>query len=148
MFGKEESLDIFQMLYESAKKKREARTRLLETLDVKEYFIEGSIRINRRTCQGAECKLCIKVCPTYALYFKDGEIKITEDLCIYCASCVLCCMVDNCIQITRKRPNGKIERYSTPCEVQRILESINSKKRIDVVNRRFKSKEIFRILLK
>jgi ferredoxin len=141
MFGREENPDIFQMLYESSKKKREAKTRLLETLNVKEYFKEGSIKIDRRICQGAECKLCIKVCPTYALYFKDGEIKITEDLCIYCASCVISCIVDNCIQITRKRLNGEVERYSNLHEVHMILENLNSKKRIDMVNRRCKSKE-------
>jgi len=137
MSSKKESLDIFQMLYEAAKRKREERTRLLESIGVKEYFKEGSIRINNRTCRGVECKLCIKACPTNTLYWGQGEVKIIEGLCIYCAACVLICIVDNCIQITRKRTDGKIERCGTPNEVIKLLEKISSKKRLVITNRRF-----------
>ena len=137
MSRKEESLDIFQILYESAQKKREEKAKLLESLSIKEYFEEGSISINKRTCKGVECKLCIKACPTNALYWGHGEIKIIEDLCIYCAACVLSCIVDNCMQITRKRVDGKIESFSTPSEVLKLLRNINSEKRVNVTNRRF-----------
>ncbi len=137
MSSKKESLDIFQMLYEASKRKREERTRLLESIGVKEYFKEGNIRINNRTCRGVECKLCIKACPTNTLYWGQGEVKIIEGLCIYCAACVLICIVDNCIQITRKRTDGKIERCGTPSEVIKLLEKISSKKRLDITNRRF-----------
>jgi len=141
MSSKEGSSDIFQMLHESAKKKREERARLLESLGIKEFFEGGSIRINKRSCKGVECKLCIKACPTDAIYWGYGEIKIIEDLCIYCTSCVLSCIVDNCIQITRKRTDGKTERYGTTGAVIKLLENINSKKRLDIVNRRFPSLE-------
>jgi Na+-translocating ferredoxin:NAD+ oxidoreductase RNF subunit RnfB len=131
------SLDIFQMLEKNAKKKREERARLLESLEIKEFFDEGSITINQRTCKGVECKLCIKACPTNALYWGYEQVKIIEDLCVYCASCVLSCIVDNCIEITRKRADGKIEKYSTPSAVPKLLENINSKKRFDIVKNLF-----------
>jgi len=142
MSSKERSLDIFQMLYENAQKKRgEERSRLLDLLGVKEYYKEGSLRIDKRTCKGVECKLCIKACPTNALYWGYGEVKMIEDLCIYCMACVLSCIVDNCIQVTRKRTDGKIERYGTPSEVLKLLESISSEKRLDVTKQRVPSLE-------
>jgi len=141
MPSKERSLDIFQMLYESTKKRMEEKSRLLESLEIKEYFREGSIRINRRTCKGIECKLCIEACPTNALYWGYGEVKIVEDLCVYCTACVLSCIVDDCIQVTRKRTRGKTERFGTPSEVLKLLKNISSEKKLDVTNRRFPSLE-------
>ncbi len=135
--SKEGTKDIFQLLLESAEKKREEKARLLESLGVKEYFEEGSITIDKRTCDGIECKLCIEACPTNALYWGYGEVKITEELCVYCAACVLCCIVDDCIYITRKRPNGEIEEFSTPTEASKLLTNINTKKRVDITKRRF-----------
>jgi len=137
MSSGEISLDIFEMLYENAKKKGKERAELLESLGIKEYFKEGSIRIDRRSCKGIECKLCISACPTSALYWGYGEVKITENLCIYCTACVLNCIVDNCIQVTRKRADGKMEGYGTPKEVLRLLENLNTVIRLNVISRRF-----------
>jgi ferredoxin len=80
------SVDIFGLLsegsvHEAEKKKR--RKELLEPTGVKELFKEGKIGINKFTCVGGQCKLCIKACPTNALYWSTGGIRITEDLCIY-----------------------------------------------------------------
>ncbi|MFQ6095680.1 MAG: 4Fe-4S dicluster domain-containing protein [Candidatus Bathyarchaeia archaeon] len=145
----EATKDIFQLLYESAKKKREEKAKLLESLGIKEYFEEGSIRINKRTCQGIDCMLCIKACPTNALYWALGEVKITEELCIYCTACVLSCIVDDCIRVTRRRPDGRIESYSTPTESFKLLNDISSEKRLEVTNRRFpKLKEYIESLLR
>jgi len=141
MLSKERSPDIFQMLFESAKKRREEKSRLLESLGVKEFFEEGSIRINKRTCKGVECKLCTEACPTNALYWGHGEVKIVQDLCIYCAACVLSCIVDNCIQITRKRIDGKTESYGTPSDVLRLLKTKSSEKSLCATRRRFPSSE-------
>ena len=135
--SREGTKDIFQLLLESAEKKREEKARLLESLGAKEYFEEGSISIDKRTCDGIECKLCIEACPTNALYWGYGEVKITEELCVYCAACVLCCIVDDCIYISRKRPNGEIEEFSTPTEASKLLTNINTKKRADITKRRF-----------
>jgi len=139
--SREGTKDILQLLLESARKKREEKTKLLESLDIKEYFEEGSIKINKRTCEGIECKLCIEACPSNALYWADGEVKIEEDLCIYCTACVLSCIVDDCIQVMRKQNDGRIERFGTPNEVLRLLNDINSKKRLEITNNRFPNME-------
>ena len=104
---REDSVDIFRMLIGAAEKDKQERARLLESLGVKEFFKKGTIKIDRRTCLGAECKLCIKSCATNALYWDKGEIRVIEDMCVYCTACVLGCVVENCIQITRERMDGE-----------------------------------------
>ena len=130
-----ESVDIFQLLSESAKRKRERKTELLKSLGIRELFEEGNIKINTEICQGIECRLCIKACPTNALYWAYGRVNVTEDLCIYCAACVLSCIVDNCIKVARKRANGKTESFGTPEEAAKLLQSISSRRRFDLVSR-------------
>jgi NAD-dependent dihydropyrimidine dehydrogenase PreA subunit len=129
------TVDIFGLLSEDneekAKKKR--RQELLEPTGVKEFFKEGNISINKHTCLGGGCKLCVKVCPTNALYWKPGEVGITEDLCVYCGSCVLYCMVDDCIKVERKREDGKVERFSKPKDFVMLEEKINGQKRFERV---------------
>mgnify|MGYP001108499815 CR=1 FL=1 len=131
------------MLRRAAEKRRQEKARLLESLGVTEYFNDGTIRIERETCEGIECGLCIKTCPTNALYWAYGEVKIIEDLCIYCAACVLCCIVDKCIVIARRRTDGTVETFSTPAEVRRLLTSISSKRRVDAMKHRFQSMETY-----
>lgn len=122
--------DIYQLLLEASKKQdKTERTRLLREIGVKEFFDEGTITIDKKTCKGVECKLCIGACPTNALYWKTGEVDIVEELCVYCAACVWSCVVDNCIQVTRKRPDGTTEKISTQKQVATLLDNINSKKR-------------------
>ncbi len=124
--------NIYELLLEaSEKEKKEKRAELLKSMGVKEYFEEGSIEIDMKTCKGLECNLCVEACPTNALYWKAGEIGIVEDLCVYCAACVFCCVVENCIRVSRKRPKGKVEKFSTPRDVLRLLHNINSGKRCD-----------------
>jgi ferredoxin len=135
--SREGTKDIFRLLLESAERKKEEKVRLLESLGVKEYFEEGSIGIDKKTCEGIECKLCIEACPTNALYWGYGEVKIAEELCVYCVACVLCCIVDDCIQVWRKRSNGKMEEFSTPAEASGLLNNINTEKRVDITKRRF-----------
>jgi Na+-translocating ferredoxin:NAD+ oxidoreductase RNF subunit RnfB len=138
------NVDIFNLLSEDkdkAKKKR--RQELLASTGVKEFFEEGSINIDKRTCWGVECKLCIKACPTNALYWKAGEVGIIDDLCVYCGACVLCCMVDDCIKIEREREDGKTERFSKPKEVLKLQEKVNVKKRFDRVREVFPTHEAY-----
>jgi ferredoxin len=126
--------DIFQLLMETSEKERKKRREdMLKPLGVKDFFVDGAITINKRTCRGVECKLCIKACPTNALFWKAGEVGITHDLCIYCGACVLSCIVDDCIRIWRRRQTGEIERFSTPRAVVRTQGIINAKKRFDRV---------------
>jgi len=113
--------------------KRKQREELLTATGVQEFFKEGKITVNKRTCWGQECKLCIKACPTSALYWKTGEIGITEDLCVYCSACVLSCMVDDCINVERKREDGKLEKFSKTRDVIKLEHAINTKKRAERV---------------
>lgn len=123
--------DIYEILLGAEKnRKRKLREELLHAVGVgEEYFEEGTIKINSFTCKGAECKLCVKTCPTNALYWGEGKIKIEEDLCIYCGACVLSCMVDNCILITRKRKSGETEKFGTSREVALLMGRRTTQKR-------------------
>jgi len=138
-------VNIYKLLLEASEKKKkerkEKRAELLKSIEVKEYFEEGSIRIDMKTCKGLECNLCVEACPTKALYWKAGEIGIVEDLCVYCAACVFSCIVDDCIEVSRKRPNGEIEKFSTPRDVLTLLSNINSRKRFDRLKSRFPTAE-------
>ena len=134
--SKESSVNIYDLLSEAFEEKEEKKSRraeLLESMDVKDRFEEGSIKIDMGTCRGIECNLCVKACPTNALYWRAGEIGIAEDLCIHCTACVLSCCVDDCIRVTRKRPDGKTESYSTPKDVLRLNCNIISKKKQEAV---------------
>ena len=136
--------DIFQLLSEASKKKRrEKRAQLLQPIGVKEFFEDGSISIDKRTCKGVECKLCIKACPTNALYWKSGEVGIVEDLCVFCTACIFSCIVDNCIQVSRRRPNGETEMFSTSSDVVTLLNAIGSKKRVNLIKSRFPTMEAY-----
>lgn len=109
------------------------RNELLKSMGVEDRFKEGSISIDMRTCRGIECNLCVKACPTNALYWKGGDIGIIEDLCIHCTACVANCMVDDCICVTRKRSDGKKEKFSNAKDVCMLLKKINSQKGVDRV---------------
>jgi len=136
------SVDIFSLLSDTAERaKKKQREELLASLGVKEFFAEGNISIDKRTCWGVECKLCIKACPTNALYWKAGEVGVVDDLCVYCGACVLCCMVDDCIKVERKREDGKVERFGKPKEVVKLEDKINTQKRFERVNKLFPTVE-------
>ena len=131
-------IDIFDMLSYSGEKTQKTETtqktqrqELLETTKYKDkdLYPEGSITINKYTCVGLQCKLCIKVCPTNALYWTNSGIEVVEDLCLHCDACVLCCMVDDCIKVTRKRPDGKTETFSKPKDLLVLIDKANADKR-------------------
>jgi NAD-dependent dihydropyrimidine dehydrogenase PreA subunit len=131
------SVDIFQLLLDAEIKKTKSRkTQLLEPLEVMEYFDGGDIIIDKKTCKGVECKLCIDACPTHALYWKEGEVGIVKDLCIFCTACVWNCVVDDCIQVWRKRNSGEIEKFSNPRNVLRMIHKIIGRRRRDRVKSR------------
>lgn len=129
------NLNIFDLLSEEEpemKKEKNPKTmriELLEPTGITDIFKEGTICIDMRKCRGIECNLCVKVCPTSALYWKAGEIGIIKDLCIHCTACVANCMEDNCIQITRKRSDNTNESFSNPKDVFKLQNNICSKKR-------------------
>ena len=136
------NVDIFGLLSDSGEKaKKKRREELLASSGVKEFFAEGNISIDKRTCWGLECKLCIKACPTNALYWKAGEVGVVEDLCVYCGACVLSCMVDDCIKVERKREDGKVERFGKPKDVVALENRINMRKRFERVKEVFPTVE-------
>jgi Na+-translocating ferredoxin:NAD+ oxidoreductase RNF subunit RnfB len=136
------TVDLFDLISDSEKKaKKKRREELLASSGVKEFFAEGSISVDKRTCYGLECKLCIKACPTSALYWTAGEVGIVEELCVYCGACVLSCMVDDCIKITRKREEGKTEKFSKPTDVLKLENVINAKKRFERIREVFPTAE-------
>jgi ferredoxin len=136
--GKPSDTDIFQILTETAEQeKKRQREKLLSPLGVKEFFTDGSITINKRTCKGLECKLCIKACPTNALFWKTGEVGLTRELCIYCGACVLNCIVDDCIRISRKRTGGRVEIFSSPRGFVALQHSIDTNKRLERISEVF-----------
>ena len=136
------SVDIFDMLSDDTEEKKNSqRKELLSSTGVKDLFKQGDISINTRTCWGLECKLCIDKCPTSALFWQSGEVKIIKDLCVYCGACVLCCMVDDCIQVERIRDNGEKEIFSKPQEVIKLEDKISTKKRVERVTDLFPTVE-------
>lgn len=138
------SVDIFSLLsVDKGEEKKKRRKELLNSTGVEEFFEKGEISIDKRTCWGVECKLCIEKCPTNALYWKTGEVGIVEDLCVYCGACVLCCMVDDCIKVERKREGGKTEHFSKPDEVVKLQDKINAKKRVQRVKTVFPTCEAY-----
>jgi ferredoxin len=147
------SIDIFDLLSENTEKTAEKppqkpleptktqRQELLETTRCKDLFPEGTITINKYTCVGVQCKLCIKACPTNALYWTSNGIGVTEDLCLHCEACVLSCMVDDCIKITRKRDNGRIEHFSRTRDISILNNQTNAKNRFQRIKDVFATSE-------
>jgi ferredoxin len=128
------AVDIFEILTESSEKaKKKRREELLAPLGVEEFFVEGSISLDKRICKGVECKLCIKACPTNALFWRAGEVDIIEDLCIFCGACVLSCIVDDCIKIERKRADGVVEVFSKPRDFTLLQHGVSDRKRKDLI---------------
>jgi MinD superfamily P-loop ATPase len=77
------------------------------------------------------------------LYWKAGEVGLIEELCIYCGACVLSCIVDDCIRVTRKRENGEIEKFSTSRGFTMLEHGISNKKRRERVRAIFPTREDF-----
>jgi Fe-S-cluster-containing dehydrogenase component len=129
------SRGIFELLVGSEKRKRaKTRKELLCIVGISEDFFEsGDITIDKFTCLGAECKLCIEACPTNALYWNEGVVKIEKDLCIYCNACVLSCIVDHCILVARKRKSGELERFGTPREAMLMMNNRSAQQRAETV---------------
>ena len=150
------NIDIFGMLSSKGEEKhtkdkpekserQKRREEMLACTKMKDLFADGKLTINKHTCVGVQCKLCIKQCPTNALYWKsgEGEVGITEDLCVYCGACVLTCMVDNCMKVKRKREEGAMEEFSKSADVLTLAQRLNARKRVTRVKDLFPSWESY-----
>jgi ferredoxin len=134
MSQNKDNVNIFGLLTEDTvdSEKKKKREELLAPTGVVDIFQGGTISINMYTCVGVQCKACIKVCPTNALYWGNGKIEIVDDLCVYCGACVLICQVDDCIKLERIR-NNKIEKFSKPGDVLLFQKKANTNKRVQRV---------------
>jgi len=138
-------VDIYGMLLreeerrrkEEERRRRERRAQMLKPLGVQDLFEEGGITIDMRKCWGIECNICVKICPTNALYWSAGKIGVTEELCLHCMACVLNCIVDDCIRVWRRRPDGTKEEFSKPRDVLMLAKSINVRKAVAATKGRF-----------
>lgn len=136
VLDKRRSIDIFGLLQVKERKHLEEREQVLRSMGITEEYFEGELKIDYSTCDGIECRLCIETCPTKALYWSKGEVKLEEDLCIYCCACVLSCIVDNCIQVKRKRKDDGEENFGTPREIITTCKNVASRKRREIVKRK------------
>lgn len=51
--------------------------------------MEGIIGLKKSNCKN--CYKCIRSCPIKSIAFRDEQVKIIGDDCIYCGSCLLAC---------------------------------------------------------
>lgn len=135
----EKPLSVYDLMDEESEavneeeERKKRRKELIEPTGVKELFKEGKISINKFTCVGGQCKICIKACPTNALYWGTGEVGIIEDLCVYCGACVANCMVNNCIKVERTGNDNRTEHFSKIDDVVKLDERKNTQKRFERV---------------
>ena len=71
----------------------------------------GKIVYEKEKCIG--CKLCLKVCPSEAIVFKEEEkkIKIYLARCTFCAQCTDVCPV-SCLHMSKEFLLADTEKYS------------------------------------
>jgi len=137
-------VDIFSMMVEEEEKRRRAlREEVLGTLGIQDIFVKGSVSVDMRKCYGRECDMCVKACPTRAIFWRDNELVIQEEICIFCTACVANCMVEGCIRVRRVRPDGTVEEYSSVREVAVLLRSISGRKALEAVEAVFPSTSDF-----
>ena len=71
----------------------------------------GKIVYQKEVCIG--CRLCLKVCPSEAIVFKEAEQKIRVYLarCTFCAQCVDVCPV-GCLHMSEEFLLADTEKYA------------------------------------
>ncbi len=76
------------------------------------------------------CYACTEICPSGALYFENGQVKLVETVCIFCRSCQNVCPVDNAIEIKREKIRHYLVRSQLWVEIQGKLVSKSAKARL------------------
>lgn len=63
--------------------------------------LRGKLEYDKESCIG--CKLCVRVCPSEALVFKDdeGKVKHYVSRCTFCGQCADICPKD-CFELTEE----------------------------------------------
>ena len=81
---------------------QDGKARLIPPVELPDSDIfRGKILYDKEKCTG--CKLCIKVCPSKAIEFKEEEkkIRIYIGRCIFCSQCNDVCPV-NCLHMSEE----------------------------------------------
>ncbi len=115
--------------------------RILEELNAPQLFKDIVLSIDDPICVRSQgCKLCVDKCPTKALYM-GNKVELISGLCNGCGGCVRVCMVPGCMTLTRTRiDTNRIEKFSTPNQIQKIDNARNALKRQTLISRLNNSK--------
>ena len=86
------------------------RAEIIPPIEVPKGF-RGKIQYDKEKCIG--CKLCLKVCPSEAIEFKetDKKIKIYLARCTFCSQCNDICQV-NCLSMSNEFLLADSDKYS------------------------------------
>ena len=86
------------------------KAKLIPPIETPEGF-RGKIQYDKEKCTG--CKLCIKVCPSSAIEFKEEEkkIKIYLARCTFCSQCNDVCPA-NCLSMSNEFLLADADKYS------------------------------------
>ena len=86
------------------------RVQIIPPVETPEGF-RGKIQYDKDKCTG--CKLCIRVCPSGAIEFKEKEkkIKIYIARCTFCSQCNDVCPV-NCLSMSNEFLLADTDKYS------------------------------------
>ena len=86
------------------------KAKLIPPIETPEGF-RGKIQYDKEKCTG--CKLCIRVCPSSAIEFKEEEkkIKIYLARCTFCSQCNDVCPV-NCLSMSNEFLLADVDKYS------------------------------------
>ncbi|MBU0497479.1 MAG: 4Fe-4S binding protein [Candidatus Thermoplasmatota archaeon] len=86
------------------------KAELIPPIETPENF-RGKIQYDREKCIG--CKLCLKVCPSGAIEFKEEEkkIKIYLARCTFCSQCNDICPV-TCLSMSNEFLLAEADKYA------------------------------------
>ena len=86
------------------------RAEIIPPIDVPKGY-RGKIQYDKDKCIG--CKLCLKVCPSEAIEFKekDKKIKIYLSRCTFCSQCNDICPV-KCLSMSNEFLLADFDKYS------------------------------------
>jgi formate hydrogenlyase subunit 6/NADH:ubiquinone oxidoreductase subunit I len=89
---------------------RAGKAKLISPIETPPGF-RGKIQYDKEKCTG--CKLCIRVCPSGAIEFKekDKKIKIYLARCTFCSQCNDACPVD-CLSMSNEFLLADADPYS------------------------------------
>jgi ferredoxin len=92
------------------------KAKLIPPIETPEGF-RGKIQYDKEKCTG--CKLCIKVCPSEAIEFKEEEkkIKIYLARCTFCSQCNDVCPF-NCLSMSNEFLLADADKYSSDLIVE------------------------------